>query len=218
MGEEQMCGRYYIEESDEMEQIIDRVLASPLVDKWHKTSAVRTYGEIRPTDVAAVIAPNPKGEKAVFPMKWGFSGKTLLINARIETASQKPTFRNAWKNQRCIVPASYYYEWEHLAGNDGKKATGDKYILQPNGKTCTWLCGLYRIEDHMPVFVILTRDASSDIRFIHERMPLIMPEDLIDAWISPKSDPAELVQQAVTDIFAQKAEKLSEMVFRINKE
>ena len=105
------------------------------------------------------------------------------------------------------MPASYYYEWEHLVSNNGKKTTGDKYILQPKGSTCTWLCGLYRIENNLPVFVILTRDASSDIRFIHERMPLIMPKNLIDAWISPESDPAELLQQAVTDIFAKKAEE-----------
>lgn len=204
-----MCGRYQIENSEKMEEIIEEMMKSPLVQKWQKSVKVCTEGEIRPSDVGPVIAPNKAGERAVFPMRWGFSAKTLLINARVESASEKPTFQESWEKRRCIVPASYYYEWEHLAGNNGKKATGDKYILQPKGKTCTWLCGLYRIEDHMPVFVILTRDASSDIRFIHERMPLIMPENLIDAWISPKSDPDRLIEQAVTDIFTQKAEEKS---------
>lgn len=53
-------------------------------------------------------------------MKWGFSGRTLLMNARSETASVKATFKEAWLSHLCIVPASWYYEWEHIIGNDGK--------------------------------------------------------------------------------------------------
>ena len=89
-------------------------------------------------------------------MKWGYTGKTLLINARVETASEKPTFRDDWKSHRCIVPASYYFEWVHLRSNDGKTTTGDKYVIQPKGSSVTWLCGLYRIEEGLPVFVVLS--------------------------------------------------------------
>ena len=177
---------------------------SPLVSKWNKTSGIKTYGEIRPTDVVPVIAPNRNGNRAVFPMKWGFSGKTLLMNARAETAAEKPTFQESWERRRCIVPASWYFEWEHLRGNDGKTHTGDKYMIQPKGSTMTWLCGLYRIEEGLPVFVVLTREPGEEIRFIHDRMPLILPENLVNDWINPDADPAELVKAAVTDVIAEK--------------
>ena len=89
--------------------------------------------------------------------------------------------------------------------NNGKTVTGSKYAIQLKGATCVWLCGLYRFENDMPVFVILTRDAAEDLRFIHDRMPLIMPKDLIDKWINPGSDPDELVATALTDMVVERA-------------
>ena len=105
-----MCTRYWAEESPELRAIVEEMNRSPLVEKWHKTVGIKTYGEIRPTDVVSVIAPNRHGDRAVFPMRWGFSGKSLLVNARSETAAEKPTFREAWEGHRCIVPASWYFE------------------------------------------------------------------------------------------------------------
>ena len=149
-----MCGRYFIEESPELRPIIEAMNHSPLVAKFQKSLAVLSQGEIRPTNVAPVIASSKAGNRAVFPMKWGFTGKTLLINAKTETAAFKPTFREAWASHRCIVPASWYFEWEHMTMNDGKKKTGDKFMLQPKGSPVTWLCGLYRIEEGLPCYVI----------------------------------------------------------------
>ena len=139
-------------------------------------------------------------------MKWGYQGQQkLLINARVETAAEKPTFRDDWKNHRCIVPASYYLEWEHLPLNNGKTKTGDKYAIQPKGSSVTWLCGLYRFENEMPVFVILTRDADEEIRFIHDRMPLIMPDELVDDWIKTDANPNILIEKALTKMVSEKA-------------
>ena len=115
-----MCCRYWADESPELRPIVEKMNESPLVGKWQKTTAIKTYGEIRPTDVVPVLASNKAGERSVFPMKWGFSGKSLLMNARSETAAAKPLFKDAWASHRCIVPASYYFEWEHLIRNDGK--------------------------------------------------------------------------------------------------
>ena len=200
-----MCGRYYIDDSsEELDPYIEKMLKSSLVDEWHKTSAVKTSGEMRPTDVVPVIASNRLGKQSVFPMRWGFDGKSLLVNARVETAATKPTFQEAWRTRRCIVPASYYFEWEHLVRNDGKSATGAKYAIQPRGYAVTWLCGLYRFEGKLPVFVILTKDAVEPIRFIHERMPLIMPTDLVSKWIDPREDAAALVNAALCDMVAEK--------------
>ncbi len=117
----------------------------------------------------------------------------------------KPTFKDAWQSHRCIIPASYYYEWEHFKSPDGKVKTGDKYVIQPKGSMVTWLCGLYRIEDTFPVFTVLTREPSDEISRIHDRMPLIMPEEKIDEWISPDSKPEDLLSYALTDMIMEKA-------------
>ena len=201
-----MCCRYWAEESPELREIVEEMNRSPLVEKWQKTTAVKSYGEIRPTDVVPVIAPNRKGERAVYPMKWGYSGRTLLLNARMETAAEKPTFRDDWARHRCIVPASWYFEWEHLQGKDGRKRTGDKYMIQPKDAAVTWLCGLYRIENGMPVFVILTREPGEEIRFIHDRMPLIMPDQLVNEWIQPGVRPEELLPHALTEMVFEKVQ------------
>ena len=199
-----MCCRYWTEESPELRAIVEEMNRSPLVRRWQNTTGVKSFGEMRPTDVVPVIAPNRAGARAVFPMKWGFSGKSLLVNARSETAASKPTFKESWERRRCIVPASWYFEWEHLLSNEGKTRTGDKYMIQPKGSSMTWLCGLYRIEDGLPVFVVLTREPGEEIRFIHDRMPLILPERCIDDWIRPDTRPEELLGKALTDMAFEK--------------
>ena len=202
-----MCCRYWADESPELREIVEEMNGSPLVSKWQKTTGITTYGEVRPTNVVPVIASNRSGERSVFPMKSGFTGRTLLVNARTETASTKATFKNAWASHRCIVPASWYFEWEHIILNDGRKKTGQKYLLQPKGSTMTWLCGLYRIEEGLPVFVVLTRQPGEEIRFIHDRMPLILPKELINPWIHPDTRPEELLGEALTDMVYEKVEE-----------
>ena len=205
-----MCTRYALEKDlPELKEIIDAVSRSLLSQKFVDTHArpIITDGEVRPTDIVPVIAPNAKGVKSVFPMQWGFlaqDNKRTLFNARVETAGQKPTFRDAWKSHRCIIPASYYFEWEHFKSPDGKVKTGNKYAIQPSGCTVTWLCGLYRIEDGYPVFVFLTKEPAVELGRIHDRMPLMLPKDRIDAWIDPASTPEELLPYALSDMVVEK--------------
>ena len=199
-----MCCRYWTDESPELRPIVEEMNRSPLMRKWQDKAKVKSYGEIFPTDVVPVIAPNRSGLRTVYPMKWGYSGKSLLMNARSETAAEKPTFRDDWARHRCIVPASWYFEWEHYPGSDGKKHTGDKYMIHPKDSAVTWLCGLYRIENGLPVFVILTREPGETLRFLHDRMPLIMPDELVTEWIRPDRKAEELLPRALTDLDFEK--------------
>ena len=199
-----MCCRYWTEESPEIREIVEEMLRSPLVRKWQKSCAVKSYGEMRPADVVPVIAPNRSGERAVYPMRWGFREKSLLMNARSETAAIKPLFRDAWARHRCAVPASWYFEWEHLKTPDGQQTTGARYLIQPKGCRVTWLAGLYRIEDGLPVFTVLTRPASEDIRFLHERMPLILPQKQVGEWIRPGARPEELLAFSLTEMYCER--------------
>ena len=79
-------------------------------------------------------------------------------------------------------------------------------MIQPAGSSITWLAGLYRIEDGFPVFTVLTREPTEELRRIHDRMPLIMPKDLIDEWINPEAKAEELVKYALYDMIAERIE------------
>lgn len=203
-----------MEESPELRPFVTQVTRSPLKDKMVSKLArpLKTAGEIRPTDMVPVVAPGRDGTPTVFPMVWGFSNPKAgqpIVNARVETAEQKPLWKDAWDRHRCIIPASWYYEWERLVAPDGKEKAGQKYMIQPRGSQVTYLAGLYRIEElgdlKYPVFTILTREPSESIRFIHDRMPLILPKDAVKVWIRPDGNPKEIMSSALTEMVFEKA-------------
>ena len=165
-----MCCRYWFVTTPELWPAIEEMNRSSLAETFRRRGRIVTEGEVRPSDVSPVVAMNRRGERKVFPMKWGFRAKTLLINARAETAGEKPLFREAWQAHRCAVPAAWYYEWEHLTDPSGKTRTGDRYRIGPAGGETAWLCGLYRLEEGLPCYVVLTREPGENLRFIHNRM------------------------------------------------
>ena len=209
-----MCTRFYADLSPELRPYIEAAQKSRIAEQMmrHLARPMTMTGEIRPTDMAAVIAPNKRGERSVFPMLWGFYEENLhkpLVNCRVETAKVKPLWSDSWNHRRCVIPASYYFEWQRYTDSKGKVRTGDKYAIQPCGSNVTYLAGLYRIEEmrdlKYPVFAVLTRAPTDELRQIHDRMPLILPECAVDEWISPDGEPNEVVAKAVADVVIEKA-------------
>ena len=146
-----MCTRFYADIDKELKPFADAAHQASFAEQMmiELSRPLSMSGEIRPTDIAAVIAPARNGRRAVFPMQWGFSisgMKTPIVNARIESAAEKPTFRDSWYRRRCVIPASWYYEWQHYRTSDGRMRTGEKYAIQPRDSKITWLAGLYRFE------------------------------------------------------------------------
>ena len=182
-----MCGRYNFskESSSEMVQAVLENLQSRQIE-------VKT-GEVFPGDVAAVIASNRKLEPQAFGMKWGYQlpeGK-LIFNARSETAAQKAMFADGMRQRRCLVPADSYYEWQKTG--QGKQ----KYEIAPAGVNGFFLAGIYRIEQGMPVFSILTKGPVDSIAFIHNRMPVILPNDAMKDWLNPRFDGLEILKASL---------------------
>ncbi len=129
-----------------------------------------------------------------------------IINARIENCKKSDTFRESWERRRCVIPAAFYYEWSRVQSG-GMIKPQDQYAIQPRGATATWFAGLYRIEEgHMgfkyPVFTILTRPATPELKKIYERMPVMMEADDIDIWIRPGKVINSI--KAITDLVAEK--------------
>lgn len=202
-----MCCRYRIWKSPEMVQIIEAMNRSPLTAKVreHLPGSIVTSGEVFPTNIVPAVAPDRRAVPTVYPMLWGFKnprGGQPLINCRVETAGAKPLWKEAWSSHRCAVPMSGYYEWKHTPLPNGKTKAGEKYLIRPKGEAFSYLAGLYRIEEkdgiQIPVFTVLTREPAEEIRFIHDRMPVILTGNLVSAWIAPDAAPEDIVCQAVT--------------------
>ena len=167
-----MCGRYYVADDDSTEE-----LAAIIAEAQKRSNEQMKLGEIRPTDIAPVIANNRAGKPTSFAMRWGFTyHDALIINARSETAAEKPLFRESIERRRCLIPASYYFEWEKRGKERVKYALGAGKMI--------YMAGLYRIEENGPVFTVLTREPMEQIAFIHDRMPVILSEEQRSLWLS----------------------------------
>lgn len=183
-----MCGRYYAETPYEPLDNALRELAY--------RNVVPKCGEVSPGDLAAVIASNRRLEPTPFGMKWGYrlSNGKLVFNTRSESASQKPMFADGINQRRCLIPANYYFEWQR--NSLGKT----KYAISPKATKGILLAGIYRIENQQPVFSILTREPHESIAFIHDRMPVILPEAAMKDWLNPKYRGEEILHLAIDEV------------------
>ena len=222
-GDPDMCCRYFIDDKvDEFADLFEQAAASPLTMKMVAKlgKPLKTAGEINPSDMVPVIARDKKGQIRAFPMVWGFKptadGKfgqkrgSPLFNARIETAAEKPSFSEAWTSHRCVIPASYFFEWGPPpveADAPLTRAGKARYVIQPCGASGTWLAGLYRTETDgdlsYPSFTILTRDSAGEMTRVHDRMPVMLPKTLIDSWTDPEENPNWISKSAITRLMVE---------------
>ncbi len=110
-----------------------------------------------------------------------------MINARLETAAEKPAFRRAWAKRRCLLPADGYYEW--YAGEGPKQPF---YIHRDDGHSLA-MAGLFEFWKHddewLVTTCVLTTDAPDGLGRIHDRMPLLVPQENWQAWLDPQHTP-----------------------------
>lgn len=191
-----MCGRYFIDPC-----ALAALLGPDALEPGGQGGAVKTQGEVFPTDAAPVLARSRAGHVKPFAMRWGFSvaSSRRLINARSETAAELSTFSDALRSRRCLIPASGYYEWLR---HDRRK---DRYALRPPGGRPLMMAGLYRFEGGAPVFVILTRASAGDAARLHDRMPVILPPDAARAWLCPDAGAREILLRASGDVTAERS-------------
>jgi len=159
-------------------------------------------GTVCPGDTPAVIACSRKLRPTAFPMHWGYrmTDGRLIINARSESAAEKPLFAEGLRQRRCLIPAEAYYEWENTP------AGRQKYIIRPRGSGSFCLAGIYRLTGSVPEFTVLTREPATSIAFIHDRMPVILPEEVMSDWLDPRIHGRELLDAAVLDMVCTLAE------------
>jgi putative SOS response-associated peptidase YedK len=129
-----------------------------------------------------------------------------LINARAETVTEKPAFAAAASLRRCLVPADGYYEWERRPG----APSSVPHFLHRGGQGL-WFAGLYEFwadrdrpaddpDRWVTSFTMITTTAADALGHIHDRSPVIVPPDLLDAWLDPAMTDLETVQAMLAAI------------------
>ena len=122
--------------------------------------------------------------------------QSQAINARSESVHEKPTFRNAFRNRRCLVPASGYYEWATELGQYKTKqpvfiSRDDQRLLAFAGIFDRWISPEGEIRDSVS---IITRDAVNQLAQVHNRMPVFLPQERWQAWMDPDLTDVERVR------------------------
>jgi putative SOS response-associated peptidase YedK len=122
--------------------------------------------------------------------------QSAAINARSETVHEKPTFKNAFRRSRCLVPASGYYEWATELGK--YKPRQPVYISRDDGNILAfagihdqWVSPEGEIRDSV---AIITREAVGQLATVHSRMPMFLPKDRWETWMDPKLQDVDKVR------------------------
>ncbi len=143
----------------------------------------------RITNMLPIIVPTDGGTQVV-NARWSlvprwFKGpvkewKAATFNARIESAHEKPSFRDAWKRTRCLVPAHGWAEWT------GPKGSKQRWFLTlERNQPLIFFAGLFsRLPDGLVTFTIVVRDADPAISKVHNRMPVILRDTQYDDWLA----------------------------------
>lgn len=154
---------------------------------------------IAPTQPVAVIGIQPKtGRRGLALLTWGLvpsdalGGERGFINARAETAAEKPSFSEAFARRRCLIPATGFYEWQKL---DAKRrqpwlirlATGHVFAFAGLWEPST-------AQGGTPTCTILTTGPNEVARPIHDRMPVILPPVDYARWLDPGVTSAEALR------------------------
>ena len=179
-----MCGRYLFstQEYKEFRQIVRD--AQRRSSDQHDELNFPMAGDIAPTNEAPVLVAS--GDKVVAEFqRWGIPGWRggLMINARAETVCEKPMVRKSMAAQRCVIPASGYYEWD---------AGKHKYFFQLPGKPI-YLAGIYDNIEGVNCFVVLTTAPNETVQDIHDRMPLILTHEQVRPWLTDSQAALQLL-------------------------
>lgn len=176
-----MCGRFYS----------DKEIAESILRMAGGTSRevnIPKTGDIYPSQQALILSGREPDFYAE-TMSWGFprfDGKGLLINARAETAPEKKTFKEAVLHHRCIIPTRHFYEWDR---------DKNKVAFRYEDKSPLFMAGFYRRFEEGERFIIITTQANESMQPVHDRMPLILPENQLRDWIYDQEAALQMLAQ-----------------------
>ena len=196
-----MCGRYA--QTADMRELMEQFE----VTGTSPQASLPLNWNIAPTNPIYIIRANDRTgndvetKRALTTVSWGLIGPWLTdmqearasqsraINARSESIHEKPTFRNAFRSTRCLIPAAGYYEWATAMGRYSPKQPF--YISARDGKQLPiagiWSSWSAPNGEIIETASIITQEAQGELATIHSRMPVFMPQDRWDLWLNPRN-------------------------------
>lgn len=181
-----MCGRYNLTlPVDALARLFDFPERPNLAPRYN----------IAPTQEAPVIRRRDGGQRELVLMRWGLvpswskaMGKSApLINARSETVADKPSFRSAFRQRRCLIPATGYYEWR--SDPSGKQpfhiTPADGGVMALAGLWESWTDPARADAPPLLSFALMTTRPTDELAAIHDRMPVILAPANYTAWLDP---------------------------------
>jgi putative SOS response-associated peptidase YedK len=196
-----MCGRYA--QTADMRELMEQFE----VTGTSPQASLPLNWNIAPTNPIYIIRANDRtgkdveAKRALTTVSWGLIGPWLTdmqearasqsraINARSESIHEKPTFRNAFRATRCLIPATGYYEWATALGKYSPKQPF--YISARNEKQLPiagiWSSWSAPNGEIIETASIITQEAQGELATIHSRMPVFMPQDRWDLWLNPRN-------------------------------
>ena len=158
---------------------------------------------ITPSSRIVIVREDAAAGRVAALIKWGLipgwaKDQTIgnkLANARGETVDEKPSFRNAFKRSRCLIPASGFYEWKTVAGRK------QPYYMHPVGAPLFAIAGITERwqgpEGVVETCAIITTGPNGVMRNIHDRMPVILSAEDHDAWLDPRNQSITVLKQLI---------------------
>jgi putative SOS response-associated peptidase YedK len=159
---------------------------------------------IAPAQMIDVVF-EPEKERILSALKWGLVPSwakdadigNRMINARAETLTEKPSFREAFKKRRCIIPASGFYEWQKKGSGGAKQPfyfyLKNKEVFGFGGLWEEWIDK--ETGDVLETCTIITTAANDVLKSVHDRMPVILKAADYDRWLDPKENDIERLQK-----------------------
>lgn len=196
-------------------QIVNQMPSGYLREQFDETAAADILEEpgllprfnLAPSEFLPGIRTASDGGTEWAIMRWGLIPRWAkpdriperTFNARSETVAEKPTFRDAWKKRRCVIPVSGYYEWT------GEKGSKQPFYFHPENNTPLLLAGLWetwRFEDNIvDSCTILTRPAKGQLADFHHRMPVFLKKEDTTDWLVGNSDQLNQMIESVNNDF-----------------
>ena len=180
-----MCGRFTLTTPDATQLALDLGIEpdSALLERY------RPRYNIAPTDQHWIVRAR-REERQIWAADWGLRNswqrdpkRPPQINARAETLTERPAFRDAFRQRRCVVPADGFFEW-----TGPKQARRPLWFHQPEGGLI-YFAGLYEswrpttADEWQRSFTIVTTEANALMAPVHDRMPVLLTPDRIDDWL-----------------------------------
>ena len=193
-----MCGRYTVRSIQPVAELFGISLPPEFRPRYNiaPTQDVLVVRSLADSAAAGVAHRSRHGDM----LRWGLvpswaedpSVGNRMINARAETAAERPAFRDAMKRRRCLVPADGFYEWQKQEGSKRKQP----YLIHMKGDRPFAFGGLWerwgRGDDRLETFTILTTSPNEKVAPIHDRMPVIVPPGEYDRWLDPSLGAADV--------------------------